>query len=77
MAVHFDDSEATTWPVRPDSAAARVDERLSVAALEILDMIYKTRGVSRAAREELACHINEVMGTTRMAIAKELGEGSI
>ena len=75
MSTHFDDSEATAWPVRPDTPAARVDEELSAAALEILDMLYKQRGVSRAARQELARKISEIMGTARMRIAREL-EGS-
>jgi len=63
------------WPVRPDTPAARIDETLSTAALEILNVIYKTRGISRAAREELVCHINEIMGATRARAAREL-EGS-
>jgi len=61
--------------VRPDTPGARVDEELSAAALEILDMIYKTRGISRDARVELARKISEVMGIARMRVAKEL-EGS-
>jgi len=76
MAVHFDDSEATTWPVRPDSAAARIDELLSTAGLEILDAIYKQPGVSRAARQELARNIAGIMGRTRVKVAREV-EGSI
>jgi len=76
VSTHFDDSETVTWPVRPDTLGARVDEALSAAALEILNTVYKQRGISRAAREELTGHINEVMGTTRMRILKEL-EGSI
>ena len=75
MSVHFDDSEAMRWPVRPDTAAARIDEQLSAAALEILDLIYKQPGVSRTARQELARKISEIMGTARMRIAREL-EGS-
>jgi len=76
MSVHFDDSEAMRWPVRPDTAAARIDEQLSAAALEILDLIYKQPGVSRDARVELARRISEIMGNARMRIAREL-EGSI
>jgi hypothetical protein len=76
MSVHFDDSEAVQWPVRPDTPAARVDEELSAAALTILDMIYKQPGISRAARQELAKRISEVMGTTRVKVAREVGEGS-
>jgi len=72
MSVNFTDSEAAQWPTRPDTPATRVDELLSTAALEILNSIYKQRGISRVAREELACRINEVMGTTRMRIAREL-----
>ena len=75
MSTHFNDAEAVAWPVRPDTLGARVDEELSAAALTILDMIYKQRGVSRAARVELARRVSEVMGTTRMRILKEL-EGS-
>jgi len=75
MSTHFDDSEAAQWPVRPDTLAARVDELLSTAALEVLDMLYKQRGVSRDARVELARKISETMGTARMKILKEL-EGS-
>ena len=77
MSVNFTDSEAVQWPVRPDTPGARVDEELSAAALEILDMLYKQRGVSRDARVELARKISEVMGIARMRVAKELGEGSI
>jgi hypothetical protein len=74
----FTDEEAIQcpWPVRPDTPAARVDEELSAAALEILDLVYKQPGISRAARQELAKRISEVMGTARMRIARELGEGS-
>ena len=76
MAVNFTDSEATTWPTRPDTPATRADEIINYAGAEILNAIYKQRGVSRAARVELARRISEVMGTTRMKILKEL-EGSI
>jgi hypothetical protein len=62
------------WPTRPDTAAARVDEELSTAALEILDLVYKQPGISRAARLGLAKRISEVMGTARMRIARELEE---
>jgi hypothetical protein len=75
MSTHFDDTEAVAWPVRPDTPAARVDEALSNAALEVLDILYKQRGVSRTARVELARKISETMGTARMRILKEL-EGS-
>ena len=74
MAVNFTDSEAAQWPVRPDTAAARVDEELSAAALEILDMIYKQPGVSRAARQELAKRIGEIMERARERAAWELRE---
>jgi len=77
MAINFTDEEAAQWPVRPETAAARVDEALSNAALEVLDLVYRQPGVSRAARQELAKRISEVMGTARMRIARELGEGSI
>jgi len=77
MSVNFTDSEAVPWPVRPDTLAARVDEALSNAALEVLDLVYRQPGVSRAARQELARKISEIMGTARMRVAKELGEGSI
>ena len=77
MSVHFDDSEAVQWPVRPDTAAARVDEILSTAGLEILDLIYKQPGVSRAARQELARNIAGVLGRARVKVAREVGEVSV
>ena len=63
------------WPVRPDTPGARVDDILSAAGLEILDLVYRQRGVSRDARVELARRISEIMGNARMRILKEL-EGS-
>ena len=77
MSVHFDDSEAMQWPVRPDTAAARVDEILSTAGLEILDAVYKQPGVSRAARQELARNIAGVLGRARVKVAREVGEVSV
>jgi len=74
MSVNFTDAEAAQWPVRPDTAAARVDEALSTAGLEILDLIYRQPGVSRAAREELARNIAGIMGRTRVKVAREVGE---
>jgi len=77
MSVNFTDSVTTTWPVRPDTPGARVDDILSAAGLEILDLVYRQRGVSRDARVELARRISEIMGNARMRIARELGEGSV
>ena len=60
------------WPVRPDTAAARVDEILSYAETELLDLVYRQRGISRAARQELARKIGEVMERARERAAREL-----
>jgi len=60
------------WPTRPDTAAARVDEILSYAEMELLNVIYKQPGVSRAARQELARRVSEVMGRARERAAREL-----
>ncbi|MFP3263941.1 MAG: hypothetical protein RXQ62_05910 [Nitrososphaeria archaeon] len=62
------------WPVRPDTAATRVDEILSYAEMELLNAIYKQPGVSRAARQELARKIGEVMERARERAARELRE---
>ena len=77
MAVNFTDSEAAQWPTRPDTLGVRVDEIITTTKLEILNVIYKQRGVSRTARSELSGKISEAMEAARMRIAKELGEGSI
>jgi succinate dehydrogenase flavin-adding protein (antitoxin of CptAB toxin-antitoxin module) len=60
------------WPVRPDTAATRVDELLSYAETELLDLVYRQRGVSRAARQELARKIGEVMERARARAAREV-----
>jgi hypothetical protein len=64
------------WTVRPDTAAARADEIIHVAEMELLNVIYKQPGVSRAARQELARRVSEVMGRARERAARELREGS-
>ena len=60
------------WPTRPDTAAARVDEILSYAEMELLNAVYKQPGVSRAARQELAKRIGEVMERARARAAREV-----
>jgi len=62
------------WPTRPDTPATRADEILSYAETELLDLVYRQRGVSRAARQELAKRISEVMERARARAARELGE---
>ena len=76
MSVNFTDAEAAAWPVRPDTPATRVDEIITTTKLEILNVIYKQRGVSRTARSELSGKISEAIEAARMRIARELGEGS-
>ena len=60
------------WPTRPDTAAARVDEILSYAEMELLNAVYKQPGVSRAARQELAKRIGEVMERARARAVREV-----
>jgi hypothetical protein len=51
-----------------------IDEILSTAGLEILNAVYKQRGVSRDARDELARRISEIMERARERAARELRE---
>jgi len=60
------------WPTRPDTPVARVDEILSYAETELLNVVYRQPGVSRAARQELARKIGEVMERARERAAREL-----
>ena len=60
------------WPTRPDTPATRADEILSYAEMELLDLVYRQRGVSRAARQELARKIGEVMERARARAAREV-----
>jgi len=60
------------WPTRPDTPATRADEILSYAEMELLDLVYRQRGISRAAREELAKRISEVMERARARAAREV-----
>ncbi len=60
------------WPVRPDTPATRADEILSYAETELLNIVYRQRGVSRAARQELARRVSEVMERARERAAREL-----
>ena len=62
----------TVWPTRPDTPATRADEIIHVAEMELLNAIYKQRGVSRAARQELARKIGEIMERARARAAREV-----
>jgi len=61
-----------TWPTQPDTLSVRVDEIIATTKLEILNVIYKQRGVSRAARSEISGKISEAIEAARMRIAREL-----